>query len=113
MTNLVRRLFSTNYKDHGLHFFSFLLPAGVPLLLAPFLVLLELISYCFCALSLGIRLFALIVRGSSYFGRSKEWENIVENVYGFTCKGILLGLQACLVLLPLPGAPEGFFGKPY
>ncbi|KAM0009094.1 ATP synthase subunit a [Helianthus debilis subsp. tardiflorus] len=49
----------------GLHFLSFLLPAGVPLPLAPFLVLLELISYCFCALSLGIRLFANMMAGHS------------------------------------------------
>ncbi|KAM3190547.1 hypothetical protein ACQJBY_068552 [Aegilops geniculata] len=46
------------FQRHGLHFFSFLLPAGVPLPLAPFLVLLEIISYCFRALRLGIRLFA-------------------------------------------------------
>uniref|UniRef100_A0A251SNX6 F-ATPase protein 6 n=1 Tax=Helianthus annuus TaxID=4232 RepID=A0A251SNX6_HELAN len=46
-------------------FLSFLLPAGVPLPLAPFLVLLELISYCFRALSLGIRLFANMMAGHS------------------------------------------------
>ena len=45
--------------------FHFLLPAGVPLPLAPFLVLLELISYCFRALSLGIRLFANMMAGHS------------------------------------------------
>nr|UQV94712.1 ATP synthase subunit 6 [Haplopteris ensiformis] len=50
---------------HGLHLFSYLLPPGVPLLLAPFLVLLELISYCFRALSLGIRLFANMMAGHS------------------------------------------------
>jgi F-type H+-transporting ATPase subunit a len=53
------------FQRHGLHFFSFLLPAGVPLALAPFLVLLELISYCFRALSLGIRLFANMMAGHS------------------------------------------------
>ncbi|XP_037441670.1 ATP synthase subunit a-like [Triticum dicoccoides] len=53
------------FQRHGLHFFSFLLPAGVPLPLAPFLVLLELISYCFRVLSLGIRLFANMMAGHS------------------------------------------------
>ncbi|VAH19577.1 unnamed protein product [Triticum turgidum subsp. durum] len=53
------------FQRRGLHFFSFLLPAGVPLLLAPFLVLLELISYCFRALRLGIRLFANMMAGHS------------------------------------------------
>nr|YP_008816075.1 ATP synthase F0 subunit 6 [Entransia fimbriata]AGZ90282.1 ATP synthase F0 subunit 6 [Entransia fimbriata] len=53
------------FQTHGLHFFSFLLPQGVPLVLAPFLVVLELISYCFRALSLGIRLFANMMAGHS------------------------------------------------
>jgi F-type H+-transporting ATPase subunit a len=42
----------------GFNFFSLLLPQRVPLPLAPFLVLLKLISYHFCTLSLGIHLFA-------------------------------------------------------
>lgn len=53
------------FQRNGIHFLSFLLPAGVPLPLAPFLVLLELISYCFRALSLGIRLFANMMAGHS------------------------------------------------
>ena len=53
------------FQNHGLHFFSLLLPQGVPLPLAPFLVLLELISYCFRAISLGIRLFANMMAGHS------------------------------------------------
>ena len=53
------------FQTHGLHFFSLLLPQGVPLPLAPFLVLLELISYSFRALSLGIRLFANMMAGHS------------------------------------------------
>ena len=53
------------FQKNGLHFLSFSLPAGVPLPLAPFLVLLELISYCFRALSLGIRLFANMMAGHS------------------------------------------------
>lgn len=53
------------FQRHGLHFLSFLLPAGVPLPLAPFLVLLELISHCFRALSSGIRLFANMMAGHS------------------------------------------------
>ncbi|KAI3886660.1 hypothetical protein MKX03_034754 [Papaver bracteatum] len=53
------------FQRNGLHLLSFLLPAGVPLALAPFLVLLELISYCFRALILGIRLFANMMAGHS------------------------------------------------
>nr|ANY30727.1 ATPase subunit 6 [Najas guadalupensis] len=53
------------FQRNGLHFFSFFLPAGVPLPLAPLLVLLELIPHCFRALSLGIRLFANMMAGHS------------------------------------------------
>jgi len=53
------------FQRNGLHFFSFSLPAGVPLPLAPFLVLLELIPHCFRALSSGIRLFANMMAGHS------------------------------------------------
>ena len=51
------------FQIHGLHFFSFLLPKGAPLLLAPLLVVLELVSYCFRAISLGVRLFANMMAG--------------------------------------------------
>lgn len=51
------------FVQHGLHFFSFLLPKGAPLILAPLLVVLELVSYCFRAISLGVRLFANMMAG--------------------------------------------------
>nr|QHD46968.1 Atp6 [Anthoceros agrestis] len=53
------------FQIHGLHFFSFFFPRGVALPLAPFLVMLELFSYSFRALSLGIRLFANMMAGHS------------------------------------------------
>ena len=42
---------------------SFLLPPGAPLALAPFLVVIELVSYSFRAISLGVRLFANMMAG--------------------------------------------------
>ncbi len=51
------------FQKHGLHFFSFLLPPGAPLMLAPLLVVLELVSYSFRAISLGVRLFANMMAG--------------------------------------------------
>ena len=51
------------FQIHGLHFFSFLLPPGAPLVLAPFLVVIELVSYGFRAISLGVRLFANMMAG--------------------------------------------------
>jgi ATP synthase subunit 6 len=51
------------FQTHGLHFFSFLLPPGAPLILAPGLVVIELVSYCFRGISLGVRLFANMMAG--------------------------------------------------
>ena len=54
---------AVGFHKHGIHFFSFLLPKGAPLALAPLLVVLELVSYCFRAVSLGVRLFANMMAG--------------------------------------------------
>jgi len=50
-------------QKHKLHFLSFFLPPGAPLALAPFLVIIEMISYFFRAISLGVRLFANMLSG--------------------------------------------------
>jgi F-type H+-transporting ATPase subunit a len=51
------------FQYHGLHFFSFLYPPGAPIILAPLLVVLELVSYSFRAVSLAVRLFANMMAG--------------------------------------------------
>jgi F-type H+-transporting ATPase subunit a len=48
---------------HKVKFFAFFIPSGTPLALVPLLVLIELLSYCARAFSLGIRLFANVVAG--------------------------------------------------
>lgn len=53
------------FIHHGIHFFSFFLPPGAPVFLAPFLVVIELISYISRAFSLAIRLFANMMSGHS------------------------------------------------
>nr|YP_008994147.1 ATP synthase subunit 6 [Jaminaea angkorensis]AGJ71978.1 ATP synthase subunit 6 [Jaminaea angkorensis] len=50
-------------KEHRIHFFSFFVPSGTPLVLVPLLVPIELISYVSRAFSLGIRLFANMTAG--------------------------------------------------
>ena len=50
-------------KEHGLHFFSYFLPKGVPGALAPLMVLIEIISYLSRIVSLSVRLFANMMAG--------------------------------------------------
>ena len=48
---------------HGLHFFSFFLPSGIPKVMAPVLVPIEVLSYLSRPISLSIRLFANMMAG--------------------------------------------------
>ena len=50
-------------RKQGLGFFRFFLPAGTPLYLAPLLVVIEVISYLFRPITLGVRIFANILAG--------------------------------------------------
>jgi len=51
------------FKEHGLKFFSLLLPGGVPLAIIPFFVAVELLSFFIPLVALGVRLFANIIAG--------------------------------------------------
>lgn len=48
---------------HGLHFFSLFMPAGLPMAIAPLIVVIEIVSYLSRPLSLSVRLFANMVAG--------------------------------------------------
>jgi F-type H+-transporting ATPase subunit a len=48
---------------HGLHFFSYFMPKGVPVALAPLLVPIEILSYLSRIISLSVRLFANMMAG--------------------------------------------------
>lgn len=50
-------------KRHGLHFFSFFVPSGLPPLLLPLMVPIEIISYLARPVSLSVRLFANMTAG--------------------------------------------------
>ena len=51
------------FARHGLGFLRFFVPRGVPLLLLPLLVVIELISYLTRPISLSVRLFANMLAG--------------------------------------------------
>jgi len=51
------------FAKHGLHFFSFFVPSGVPALMMPLMIPIEIISYLSRPVSLSIRLFANMMAG--------------------------------------------------
>lgn len=53
--------------NHGFNYFSMFMPAGSPLGLAPFLIIIEIISHTAKAISLGVRLAANITAGHILF----------------------------------------------
>ncbi len=48
---------------HGLHFFSFFVPSGAPVLMYPLMIPIEIISYLSRPVSLSVRLFANMMAG--------------------------------------------------
>jgi ATP synthase subunit 6 len=87
-------------RIHGLEFFSLFFPAGTSLMLALLLVPIEIISYVFRPISLGIRLFANMMAGHT----------LLKVIAGFAwslmgCTGILFLMHyvPLLILLPLFG----------
>ena len=74
---------------HRLHFFSFFVPQGCPLMLVPILSIIELISYLARAVSLGVRLIANMVSGHA----------LIIILAGFLYQGFSSGILISLVTL--------------
>ena len=89
---------------HKIRWFSFLLPSGTPLALAPLLVLIETISYLARAVSLAVRLSANVIAGKilAYI--------VASGLYGAFTKGILFSIIALipsLIFIALLGLELG------
>jgi len=74
-------------KEHGLHFFSYFLPKGIPAFMAPLVVLIEIISYLSRIISLSVRLFANMMAG-----------HIILEV--FAAFVVMLGAAGGILLIP-------------
>ena len=82
---------------HGLHFLSFFfLPAGAPLALAPLLVVLEVVSYSFRAISLGVRLFANMMAGHTLVKILSGFAWTMLSVGGILCCWCSRTFPSCL-----------------
>ena len=74
-------------KEHGLHFFSYFVPQGVPGMLLPLIVPIEVISYLSRIISLSVRLFANMMAG-----------HVMLEVFGGFV--VMLGVAGGIYLLP-------------
>jgi len=81
------------FIKHGMHFFSFFLPAGVPLFLAPLMIAIEVISYFTRPFSLSIRLFANMMAGHT----------LLKVVGGFVFPLGILGIVPVAGLVAITG----------
>ena len=78
---------------HGLHFFSLFVPSGTPLILAPLLIPIEIISYFVRPVSLSVRLFANMMAGHT----------MMKVFGGFTVLLGVLGFAPIILLVALTG----------
>jgi ATP synthase subunit 6 len=69
------------FQRHGLQFLKIFVPSGAPTIILPLLVVLEILSYCMRAISLGVRLFANIMSGHT----------LLKIITGFSFKLYALG----------------------
>lgn len=91
------------FRTQGLGFFHHFLPKGTPLVLAPLIVLIELVSYLFRPMTLGLRIFANILAG-----------HIMLKLFGDFCVMLVeafgaIGLVAAIA--PLAGMVIMYFAE--
>lgn len=87
---------------HGMHFFTFFMPHGVPVFLAPILIPIEVISYLMRPVSLSIRLFANMMAGHTMLKVFAGFTVLMGSALG------ALGFAVGLIPLALNVALTGF-----
>lgn len=88
------------FYRHGLHFLHLFVPPGVPLLLAPLIVPIELVSYLARPISLSVRLFANMLAGHI----------VLKVIASFVVMMIGAGVLGAIGALPLIAFKVGFVG---
>lgn len=86
---------------HGLHFFSFFVPAGAPKVLIPFLIVIEVISYFVRPVSLSVRLFANMLAGHTMLKVFAGLAVMISGAGGIAMAGSLLPFVALIGLTGL------------
>jgi F-type H+-transporting ATPase subunit a len=86
-------------KEHGWHFFSYFVPQGIPMVLAPLLVVIEVISYLSRIISLSVRLFANMMAGHVMLEVFGAFIVMLGGLglLGYIPAGLSLGLNTILI----------------
>lgn len=86
-------------RHQGSGFFRFFLPAGTPLYLAPVLVVIEVISYLFRPITLGVRIFANILAGHIMIKLFADFCVMLTEGLGLTGLGISILPVVMMIVL--------------
>ena len=86
---------------HGMHFFSFFVPAGAPKPLYPLIILIEVVSYFVRPVSLSVRLFANMLAGHTMLKVFAGLAVMMTGAGGLAAAGSILPLVAIIGLTGL------------
>lgn len=85
---------------HGISFFKFFLPTGAPLLMAPLLIPIEIISYLTRPVSLSLRLFANMLAGHTMLAVFAGF-TVAMGLFGFLPLSFNVALLALEIVINL------------
>jgi F-type H+-transporting ATPase subunit a len=86
------------FVKHGTHFLRLFMPSGVPMVLLPFLFVIEVLSYLIRPISLSVRLFANMMAGHT----------MIKVIAGFVVVlGVLGGWAPLIIVIALTGLEIG------
>ncbi|HEV7305301.1 F0F1 ATP synthase subunit A [Ensifer sp.] len=85
---------------HGFSFLRLFMPSGVPLILAPIIIPIEVVSYLSRPVSHSVRLFAVMLAGHITL---KVFAGFVVGLSGFGALGILAAIMPLLMTVALTG----------
>lgn len=83
---------------HGIRFFTFFFPQGAPILMAPLLIPIEIISYLTRPVSLSLRLFANMLAGHTMFAVFAGF-TVAMGLFGFLPLSFNVALFAIEVII--------------